>query len=1521
MEARLAKMRVTGLKYDSGNIHTHDLKLDFTIPESMPGHAAYILRNGGGKGVFFQSLFQTLDPLTSWKKDLNHVHHFFFNDEEKPIEYTFHIVQEWQVSLSKRVILGIAVTPRLVLSDKKAQSRSPIELDYFLYTMEPLVIETTDIFDFPLWDEKEKEAVHFNIWKEAIKSNKSFNFYSKQDRDSYIEKIEEYGYDSNTVKILKRINDGEGGFGEFFKGSTDNAGLFYNLLIPTINDKIEGIDSRNKTEVSIVSTWFLEALKISKELPDLLAMIDSIEQINDLILPLQDRFKEGEVLKDNVNIWESKGSELFQLLTLLKVHKEKQVVELEYEQNNRKEQLDIAKWKYANIDFIAMCQERDENNRQYNELEQEKIEADLALKRYQSQLLEEKVNLELKKRKNILDELDINNQSISTLMKSENLKEASEGIKEIKKYFKEHWDSISENWQKEMNRNARSIIAHEHKIKQLMKEIDSENQQKRELEFKVHDLSKEMDQFEKKIEEACENYGKELPYRISEFIDEIRLKMTQVKLEIESATNYKSILDKEILDTRIEIANQKNRVREIGVQIQQVKSEIINATQKENVLVANISNLLKIHYPSELERETYYEIRNALMNNYETTRNAHKELLRKMWSLQEDIQLIVEGNKIGSYIANSDLLKVKQLLDLHHINSMYGSEYLQHLQPDEKKYELERNPALRYSIVIMEESFESLNLSFIEQEIIRNHVALIDKTKSNKKDKQNSSNPYLDKQDEINYLFKDLSYIFIEDEYEFRKWKVSVEKFADDVEFEIEALEKKIEQMDKISKELEVLLSGILKSELALKLFNLQIDEKNQNDSLYNFKMQLEEKEEALKKKAEEAELLSNKLIVLEKDEKNLVMLEKGIQQDKINRDTKMHFLKLIEEIEDHILIIEQEKEKIIIQNTNNSLSYNKWFGYVQSNYKTLRQMLKNIKMPVESQIKTYHKNHDLRSHSYGYSLSKEAREHIIRYHELDKNISNKNIRLAELKQNVKTLGEKVIDLENCLQELSGDSWREISVPESDELHLVTLKTQAERQLEKAHTNVNEIEGKIKFNREELKKLEKRLEDKKKDMEKDYPRFGAEFIEIPDCKIAKEQFRKDRNSLERQYNVTMEEIFMLRDSIKVMEQINRLLNDLKLPVHTSQVLLEKEKIIIHENPMEYYTKWNKKYNSLSNDYRYYQESLGKQITQIKEKIESFSKIPETYQKELVYFLSTIRDMSFDNAVASLRNYLNWAKDNLKDEIEQKEKANKAVDLCAERQSRRVLDVVNILQDLVRKLTIVNWKKERFPLIKYSKNFPFPTKLEDIKPLVKELCMNEIDYYVRNYKDEIDNFTVHDIKKNINISKLVLKAMGDFPRLLIHIPGIEGGLLRGEAKYAVYKEWETINQGSVTSSTKSGGQTLLAHFIVIAMLMRQRVEESNPLFLVTDNPFGTMSAPELVEGVFSLMDLLKIQWLVVAPPITNVSITSKFSTINNMTIEMVEGRKVLEKKLIKNHRKYLHDFSVLDIPEAQDNLSS
>jgi hypothetical protein len=1520
MEARLAKMCIVGLRYDSGRIQTENMQFDFTIPDELPGHGANILRNGGGKGVFFQCLFQTLDPLTAWKGDANKVSHFFFNEEERPIQYTFHIAQEWCFSLDKRVLLGIAITPRLSTREIKKESTSPIELDYFLYICESGMNDSLNIFDLPLWNEDEKEALPFDEWKEMLKSDERFIVYTKYQKEEYLAKIEEFGYDAHTINILKSINVGEGSLEAFFEGATDNMGLYFNLLIPALNDKIEGIDSRKEGVYPFVSYSFLDTLKIAKELPALIAMVDSIEQINDHILPLRDRFKEGEALKQNYELWQNKGKDLYQLLNTLLNSKEEQVSKLKKEEEDRQVDLQIINWKFQNVDYIEIYQERDALDGQYFELEHEQQKAELLVKQLKKEQKQAQVNLDLRKREAVVEEILMLKNSLQSLLDSEDVKAATKGIQEIVSHFEKNWNRIYTSWEKEMNRHHRSRRAHQEKIQSLYEEIQGERDKQQEFALMIHDITKEIQQFESKLADASARYEADLTYNIPDFIEEIRKEGMEVETKLSEALEEQKRLENEQVSTQITIARQEQSINSLKTNLEEVNKKAIHAGSMEKELVAEASNLLRTKLPYELDRDGFYEIKKQLLQFLTTKRNEHQSELRKMWTIQEDSHLIEEGDKIDAYIPNADLLKIKKLLDTQRIECMFGTEYLNQLSPDEARRELEKNPALRYSIVVLESSFESINFSFIQDELIRNHVVLVDKTQSSKKEKNVTTNPFLSKQDEMNYLLNDRSAHFVKDEYEFEQWKAFIEKQLNDSDIQMTLIIKTIDSTEQVLRQIEILLNGKIRLEWEQEGLKLQTQKQELEDALSTMKERFEEIKDLQNEARDIIQQLSNSKGILQKKEEELVQLQQEQVMYKQNKKSKNNFLSQEAQIKMNIEGLNKDRESFITQETNNHSSFNNWLKQTNQNFVIFKGMLEDIHLPYIDEHETFGEE-DLRVHSYYYSLSKEDYNQFSAYRELNNNLSNKNVRIAEIKARIDVLNEKIAEYELTLQTLSGDEWKTASKPDEDEIHLVSILCQFEQSLREAESKVATIQEDMRLNQKQLDSAQQRLERKKEEIDVDFPQ-GAQYIQIEDCKEARELYRKERNKLKQDSVATKSEINKINRSIVDIQNTSRLLETLSLASKTPVLytLTEEEKVNVITNPMEYYTKWTHENNTATNNYRMYQDTLGKRINQIKDTIESFTNIPVNYQRELVNFLSIIRDMSFEEAVTSLDNYLEWAKHNLQDELEQKEKADKAINLYVERQSRRVLDIINALQDLVRKMTIVNWKGERVRLVKFNKNYPFPSNNEDIKPFVKEFCLNEIDYYVKRYKDRVNDLTVQDISKTVNISKLTLKVLGEFPKLLIHIPSIEGGLLRGEEKYLIYKDWETINHGSVGAPTKSGGQTLLAHFMVLAMLMRQRVDDNSSLFIVSDNPFGTMSAKELIEATFSLLDLLNIQWIVVAPPIANTYITSKFPTIHNLKLEVVDGEQVLTKKLGKSHRKYLENISVLNNPEQQNDIS-
>ena len=611
---------------------------------------------------------------------------------------------------------------------------------------------------------------------------------------------------------------------------------------------------------------------------------------------------------------------------------------------------------------------------------------------------------------------------------------------------------------------------------------------------------------------------------------------------------------------------------------------------------------------------------------------------------------------------------------------------------------------------------------------------------------------------------------------------------------------------------------------------------------------------------------------------------------------------------------LKKDKQKYEIQMNNNSQSYNKWFDYVKMNFTTLKRMLDhtNIQLPTIEPEVSYSPN-DLVSQSYPRSLPGGLLVKYREYQDLEREVSNQNADIADLGAELKVKNEKLVDIENTLHELCPNNrWIDYDTPENDLLHLASEVKSIDRAAKDVQATITTIQNEISMNQRVLKKAEEKLAELKADLEKEFKDKGAQYIEIDDCKAEKERYKKRKKDVVVKIEELRVEINGLKGMIGDIENITRQLASLDLRTSLStDILTEDEKFQAIDSPSQFYTYWTTQFNALSKRESQYRDFLWDKINKIKVKIEEFEHVPEPYRNELLYFLNEIRGMGYDAAINDIDNYLDWAKHNLQDEMEQKKKAEQAIEIFVKRCSRRVMDIARELENIVTKMTVVNWTGERFPLVRYNKNYSFPNDIDDIRLVLHDFCLNEIEWYVKKSKKNIEILTVRDVAKTVNISNLFLKGIGDYPRLFIHIPGLGGELLRGSPKQAKYKEWEVINNASALSPTKSGGQTLMAHFIIIAMLLRQRSNDDSSLFLVTDNPFGTMSAKELVEAVFSMLDLLNIQWLVVGS-ISNVQATSNFNTIFNMSIKVDNGKKVLTtKRLVKNYRKYLDNISLLD----------
>jgi hypothetical protein len=79
----------------------------------------------------------------------------------------------------------------------------------------------------------------------------------------------------------------------------------------------------------------------------------------------------------------------------------------------------------------------------------------------------------------------------------------------------------------------------------------------------------------------------------------------------------------------------------------------------------------------------------------------------------------------------------------------------------------------------------------------------------------------------------------------------------------------------------------------------------------------------------------------------------------------------------------------------------------------------------------------------------------------------------------------------------------------------------------------------------------------------------------------------------------------------------------------------------------------------------------------------------------------------------------------------------------------------------------------------------------------------------------------------------------------------------------------------------------------------------------DNLFGAMSAKKLVQPVFAVLAMLKVQWITVVPANAPVQITSNFNVVYLLSVDYKKGKGVITYEMEQYERRYLHRLGIVD----------
>src|SRR3954463_5526179 len=302
---KIHRIRIVGLKYDGMQKQYKDTTFNFHNEETST-NGLISMMNGGGKGVFLQTIFQILKPGTSWGKQNNRYYQqFFFNNKEQFIPYTFHVVIQWELDGGdhRHLITGgmFSAEQRISMSEESGNESKTLEQEAKIlpnitfYTREFERKEEVSLEHIPLFENNEVAET------ESLKDYLKWNGYDVyRDTKKHYRILDTYGINRKDWDIMKDINKDEGGVGKYFEGAEDDHSLFQKRIIPTVSQVLHRAEHQKNDLVDI----FKSQASIARDLPVLLKREQAHKEFLEDVGPFEEHIEAG--IKQDEIVTESK---------------------------------------------------------------------------------------------------------------------------------------------------------------------------------------------------------------------------------------------------------------------------------------------------------------------------------------------------------------------------------------------------------------------------------------------------------------------------------------------------------------------------------------------------------------------------------------------------------------------------------------------------------------------------------------------------------------------------------------------------------------------------------------------------------------------------------------------------------------------------------------------------------------------------------------------------------------------------------------------------------------------------------------------------------------------------------------------------------------------------------------------------------------------------------------------------------------------------------------------------------------
>ncbi|RBP95449.1 chromosome segregation ATPase [Cytobacillus firmus] len=1477
---KIHRIRIAGLKYDGMQKQYKDTTFNFHNEETST-NGLISMMNGGGKGVFLQTIFQILKPGTSWGKQNNRYYQqFFFNNKEQFIPYTFHVLMQWELdgADSRHLVTGgmFSAEQRISMNEEGGESKTleqeaKIVPNIMFYTREFERKEEASLEHIPLYEDGELADT------EGLKDYLKWNGYDVyRDTKKHYRILDTYGINRKDWDIMKDINKDEGGVGKFFEGAEDDHSLFQKRIIPTVSQVMHRTEHQKNDLVEI----FKSQASIAKDLPVLLKREQAHKEFLEDILPFEESLAKGighkEIVEDSIMV----GRQLLGALEHLKKTEEETLIGLEKEIEKLTGKQVELRFQKDNLEYAKAHREVLDWEKKLGEEQKKHISLQETVKEKQERKDELAFHLLLKEWNEGEQSIRALSQQIMKLEQNSGLEQVNQRMDEIKKEAAQQWEKSSAAIREAVQHYSGYQKFLKKKTNDLSKQDKQKTQEIAQLSTEIDFLYTQIHEFESKEEHLIKEFGDRLTYDLQGFIENLNKQIETKKAALEDL----QAKEKQSNEKQNQLASAHGTLAQ-SIQFSEEKCEELKMKSEEQQRkeaklydkLQGVLNDVSGQFTNALLSKYALQVEDLLVQNREQVEEMKKEL----WETQLDYAL----NDEHFWIANNDVKELKEWIDEKTgIDVFYGSQFLQSLKPDEMASHMLSHPLLPYGLVVSRPQWEKMNKQVLAGRMFKSPVPIFMREKMAGKNQQDTFVMITGAEKEL-----------LTDKNQFTNWKIKIAKEIEEKKDTLIEMEKTESSLRRILKEIDRFLSNDLagdiertllqeKEALLSKKTELQaiiVQEEKEKERQLGLRDQLEKTKEKIENLSKDVESLENF-----NREKSLHHENKRVKQEKEKQ--KVAFESVQKELANEHQIIVDLQEKW-------SQTYLEWKLSAEQNIKEISFFIDGAVFPAAGKAEASDEVPRLSSH-----MLEEIIGSIEELKQLQKSKEEQASELLAIQATRESEQKQQKKLEKKLHALN-EEWKDAPIPD-EPMSILEKMVQtaakeskaAEKEEREQGTAVTVADTSLKHAKAQRDKTVKKVAKHDKQPE-EWEELDLEMktVEITDqTKQTNAEIKKtEERKKETEQNIAEFESNQLHLSVILKEEAAAFTDE-----DIEKIKSQGKQSIIS---------WSEKHQDIQDEGLEKHAKIEQSLRNLKLNIEG-KDWEIRFKNEVLTTLDHMDTRHYAHIQSVVQNMKRFSQSGLEQLERDKERAEKAQNFWASRASMKVLSISEAIRSMIAKMKLKN-ERGSFPLVQLKEDI-LPKKAEDIEALLKQHFVSAINKITKRFEMIDDNNLELDqeIKQLISDEQILFVSLRNrYPELLVYNMRTDNAFMYGKPQREHYSTWQTINQGSKTKSDGSGGQKLSARMVMMMMLLSVKSEtDQSWVPLVCDNPFGQAASAHVLDPIFAVADKLKFQFIVVTPPeLVKTEISQRFDAYYKLDFIREKGKEIVSDTIVPAFRIY------------------